>query len=151
MNQPYYRGTKSSQICDDHCFTQLVWFWYDNLSHTINGYESHLHWWIFGVRGYSCLNWQVFFCMEVNWGLQIMHRILKLVVQLLSLSGGPFGSSLVCGCALQLATLMYPIPPANSTLALSVPRLLARSLSLSLSLSSAALPPCVTEQRRLRS
>ncbi len=37
MNQPYYRGTKSSQICDDHCLTQLVWFWYDNLSHTNNG------------------------------------------------------------------------------------------------------------------
>ncbi len=35
---------------------------------------------IFGVRGYSCWNWQVFFCMQVNWGLQIMHRILKLVV-----------------------------------------------------------------------
>jgi hypothetical protein len=35
---------------------------------------------IFGVRGYSCWNWQVFFYMQVNWGLQIMHRILKLVV-----------------------------------------------------------------------
>ncbi len=72
-----------------------------------------------------------------------------IALQMLSLSGGPFGSSLVCGCASQLATLMYPIPPADSTLALSVPRVLARSLSLSL--SSAALPPCVTEQRRLRS
>ncbi len=75
---------------------------------------------------------------------------------MLSLSGGPFGSSLVCGCASQLATLMYPIPPTDSTLALGAPRVLPRSRSLSLSLalslsSAASLPPCVTERRRLRS
>jgi hypothetical protein len=52
-----------------------------------------------------------------------------IALQMLSLSGGPFGSSLVCGCALQLAALLYPIPPADSTLALCVPRVLARSLS----------------------
>jgi hypothetical protein len=63
-----------------------------------------------------------------------------IALQMLSLSGGPFASSLVCGCALQLETLMYPIPPADSPLALGVPGVLPRSLSLSLSRSRSRSP-----------
>jgi hypothetical protein len=84
MSQPCYRGTKSSQICDDLCLTHLVWFWWQSQPHHqwVDQYNMNHPYIdaILGVRECSCWNWQVFFDMQVNWGLQTVHQILKLGV-----------------------------------------------------------------------